>query len=235
MLPAAEWRVRVGPVGSDETLAAWDPPSSGDDAATFVFAHGAGGHMHDRSVIAMSDALRARGIGTVRFNFLYRARGSGRPDQMPKLLECFTAVVERVRTQIAPRRLTLGGRSMGGRAASVLVAQGAACEGLLLLAYPLHPPGQPRKLRAAHLGGIRIPVLCVNGTRDAFCDRGEMERVLTGLGRSWRMHWIEGADHGFHVLKASGRTDGAALAEAADVVVDWLNHSVPSRAGTVDA
>ena len=110
---------------------------------------------------------------------------------------------------------------MGGRAASVSVAEGARCDGLLLLAYPLHPPGQLEKLRTAHLAAIKTPVLCISGTRDAFCDRTLMERTLQGLGTNWRMHWLEGADHGFHVLKRSGRTDADVLAEAADACKAW--------------
>ena len=208
-------------MGDEETTAAWDPPSAEKSGTVFVCAHGAGGHMADRSILALSAALRERGFGIVRFNFLYRARGSGRPDPMPRLLECFDAVVDRVRGELKPEVLFLGGRSMGGRAASVSVSQGARCDGLLLLAYPLHPPGQLEKLRTAHLASIKAPVLCLNGTRDAFCDRALMERTLAGLGKNWRMHWLEGADHSFHVLKRSGRTDVDVLAEAADECEAW--------------
>jgi predicted alpha/beta-hydrolase family hydrolase len=172
--------------------------------------------------LAITAALQQRGIGTVRFNFYYRARGSGRPDPMPRLLECWKAVVAHVRDALGPASLVLGGRSMGGRAASMLVAEGAACDGLLLLAYPLHPPGQPEKLRTAHLPGIAQPVLCINGTRDTFCDRPLMEQVLAGLPANWRMHWLEGADHGFHVPKRTGRTDAGIVAEAADECRRWV-------------
>jgi predicted alpha/beta-hydrolase family hydrolase len=189
--------------------------------------------MNDRSILAVTDVLRPHGIASVRFNFFYRARGSARPDPMPRLLACFNAVVERVRAEINPRVLILGGRSMGGRAASVLVSEGAGVSGLLLLAYPLHPPGQPAKLRDAHLPAIRVPVLCVTGTRDAFCERPLMENVLSRLGGNWRMHWLDGADHGFHVLKSSGRTDRDVLAETADTVAAWVGEDVitTSRSG----
>ena len=212
------WQIRLG---DDETTAAWDPPSMEGSGAVFVCAHGAGGHMGDRSILALSAVLRERGLGIVRFNFLYRARGSGRPDPMPRLLACFDAVVDRVRAELNPDVLLLGGRSMGGRAASVSVSQDARCDGLLLLAYPLHPPGQLEKLRTAHLAAIRTPVLCINGTRDVFCDRTLMERTLAGLGTNWRMHWLEGADHSFHVLKRSGRTDTDVLAEVANEYEAW--------------
>jgi predicted alpha/beta-hydrolase family hydrolase len=111
---------------------------------------------------------------------------------------------------------------MGGRAASVVVAEGASCDGLLLLAYPLHPPGQPQKLRVAHLPAIHVPVLCINGTRDPFCEPQLMEKTLEGLGANWRMHWLEGADHSFHILRSTGRTDRDVLSEVAGEVTTWL-------------
>lgn len=110
---------------------------------------------------------------------------------------------------------------MGGRAASMLVAAGYACDGLLLLAYPLHPAGQPEKLRDAHLERITVPVLCVNGTRDALCRRELMERTVNRLGGNWTMHWLDGADHSFHVLKSSGRSASDVLAEVADAYSAW--------------
>jgi len=217
--PAASWRIGVA---DSETTAAWDPPAAADRGAVFVCAPGAGGHMNDRSIMTISSALRDRGIGVVRFNFLYRARGGSRPDPMPTLVECWRAVAARVRRELAPAQLILGGRSMGGRAASVAAAEGLPCDRLLLLAYPLHPPGHPEKLRAAHLSAIAQPVLCINGTRDTFCDRPLMERTLATLGANWRMHWLADADHGFHVLKRSGRSDADVVTEAADAAAAWL-------------
>ena len=102
---------------------------------------------------------------------------------------------------------------MGGRAASMLAADGFVCDGLLLLAYPLHPAGKPDQLRDAHLPTIAVPVLCLNGTRDALCRRDLMEVVLERVGANWTMRWLEGADHSFHVLKSSGRTDAEVLGE----------------------
>jgi predicted alpha/beta-hydrolase family hydrolase len=218
-------------VGGEQTTAVWDPPASTDASRTikvraatpvFVCAHGAGGQMNDRSMLAVRDSLTAEGLGVVRFNFLYRAKGSARPDPMPRLLACWSAVVDHVRRELSPEILILGGRSMGGRAASVFVADGAKCDGLLLLAYPLHPPGATDKLRADHLGAIHVPVLCFNGTRDAFCERPLMDDVVAKLKSNWHMHWIEGADHGFHVPKRSGRTDAQVMAEVAAETQTWL-------------
>src|SRR5205823_12552456 len=144
-------------------------------------------------------ALAARGVEVVRFNFPYRDKGSRRPDPMPVLRERFEAIVAGVRSD---KKLIIGGRSMGGRVASMLAADGLACEGLLLFAYPLHPAGRPEKLRDAHLPRIKVPVLCFNGTRDALCRRDLMERALQTVTTRWEMHWIEGADHSLKGDKA---------------------------------
>jgi predicted alpha/beta-hydrolase family hydrolase len=111
---------------------------------------------------------------------------------------------------------------MGGRAASMLAADGFSADRLLLLAYPLHPAGKPDQLRDAHLPRIAIPTLCVNGTRDALCRPDLMEQVLTRVQPSFRMHWLEGGDHSFHVLKSSGRTDGQVMAEIGATVREWI-------------
>jgi predicted alpha/beta-hydrolase family hydrolase len=166
--------------------------------------------------------MRARGVGVVRFNFLYKERKSGRPDPMPKLKDCYTAVVAKLREEVSPKKLVIGGRSMGGRAASMLAADGFDCDGLMLLAYPLHPPGQPEKLRDAHLPEIKMPVICFNGTRDPFCTPALMEAVVQRVKTDWEMHWVEGADHSFHVLKSSGRTDAEVQADIGDKARLWM-------------
>lgn len=221
-----EWRIAVS---GEETRAVYDPPTSGTEQALFVCAHGAGGNMSDRSLLAAANVLRGEGFGVVRFNFLYKEKGSGRPDPMPKLMATVSAVVDRTRSELEPERVVIGGRSMGGRAASMLAADGFAADGLLLLAYPLHPPGKPDQLRDAHLRQLRVPVLCFNGTRDEFCTRELMERVLTTVTVRWTMHWLDGADHSFHVLKSSGRNDAAVLAEVAETSAAWLRAMVDTR------
>lgn len=178
--------------------------------------------MADRGMLATALAMRDAGLDVVRFNFLYKERKSGRPDAMPLLMTTTAAVVAHVRATLAPARCLVGGRSMGGRAASMLAADGFAADGLLLLAYPLHPAGQPEKLRDAHLPQITMPTLCINGTRDALCTPALMERALTTVHSSFRMHWVEGADHSFHVLKSSGRSDADVMIELRDVVHAWV-------------
>lgn len=168
--------------------------------------------MDDRGMIALAQALGGAGFDVVRFNFPYRERGAKLPDPMPVLKQSIAEVVAEVRRKRQPERVIIGGRSMGGRAASMLAADGFECDGLLLLAYPLHPAGKPEKLRDAHLPQIKVPVLCFNGTRDELCTRELMEKALSGL-ENWQMHWLEGAGHSFRARD---------LKELAAVSRDWL-------------
>ena len=162
---------------------------------------------------ATAQALDGAGFDVVRFNFPYREKGAKIPDPMPKLKDSIREVVSKLR---GPQKLIIGGRSMGGRAASMLAAEGFACDGLLLFAYPLHPAGEPERLRAAHLPKIAVPVLCINGTRDALCRRELMDRAIEGLG--WHMHWLEGKDHSFPVTSEVGA-----------VAAEWLRGNLRRR------
>jgi hypothetical protein len=212
-----------------ETRAVFEPAPQPTSGAVLVIAHGAGSDMEHRSTVDLAAALRAQGIHTVRFNFFYRSAGKRPPDPMPRLVECYRAVVQTVRRELAPPLLLLGGRSLGGRTASMLIAEEggeALCDGLVLFAYPLHPPGKPDKLRDAHLGDIGVPALLLSGTRDTFCTpelmRDVHERLSSARPDAWTLHWLEGADHGYHVLKRSGRTDADVLGETGDAVRAWI-------------
>lgn len=186
----------------------------------FVCAHGAGGHKDDAAMLRLARVLEARAVEVVRFNFPYREKGSRRIDPMGVLKESFLREIEKARKGTQP--LVIGGRSMGGRVASMLAAEGFECDGLLLAAYPLHPAGQPEKLRDAHLPQIRCPVLALSGTRDPLCRRDLMEAALARVKAPWTQHWIEGADHSFKVLKSSGRTDAQVDEEVGDAAARWL-------------
>ncbi len=218
MSETMRWTV---PVGSDTTSAAADSPSSSDTGIVFVCAHGAGGNMNDRAMLQIAGELGSRGIGVVRFNFLYKEKKSGRPDPMPRLEAAFAAVVDKTRNELKPKKLVIGGRSMGGRAASMMAAGKFDCDGLLLLAYPLHPPGHPEKLRDAHLPSIEVPVLCFCGARDPFCTPSLMDKAVTTVKTDWEMHWVDGADHSFHVPKSSGRTDADVIKEVGETTARW--------------
>jgi len=205
------WQVAVD---GAETTAVFEPATSGKSSAVFVAGHGAGSHRDHRSMLQLAQVLRDRGFGVVRFNFLYREKGSRAPDRMPRLQACFSAVTARARAELGNAKLIIGGRSMGGRVASMLAAEGFECDGLLLLAYPLHPAGQTAKLRATHLPQIKVPVLCINGTRDTLCDRILMDKAIANLG--WEMHWLEGKDHSFPVT-----------AEVGELAARWLQRINP--------
>ncbi len=214
----ATWTVPVGSASVTALLDAADDPA----APAFVFAHGAGGNMMDRGIVAATAALVGCPLNIVRFNFPYAERHRRRVDPMTSLMHCIEAVVAVAKRELSTRTWILGGRSMGGRAASMLVADGFRCDGLLLLAYPLHPADHPERLRDSHLPRIEAPVLCVNGTRDALCRQDLMSNVVRTLGDRWTMRWLEGADHSFHVTRASGRTDAEVFKEVAETTCAWL-------------
>ena len=187
-----------------------------------VLGHGAGSDRRHPRLLALAEALAASGRGAVLFNFPYRERGGRAPDPAPVLEGTAQAVGEYARARLGAARLVLGGRSMGGRIASQAVAAGAQAEGLVFLAYPLHPPGRPEILRDRHLPRITAPMLFVQGTRDAFARFDLLEATLARLGDRATLHRVEGGDHSFSVPKRSGRPPAEVEAEVQRAVLDWL-------------
>ena len=186
-----------------------------------VLAHGAGGNLHTPFLVDLSKGLAARSIGSLRFNFPYTEARRRVPDPPAKLEACYREIAH-LAAQKFPAGLFLGGKSMGGRIASQIVAQGGdlpEIRGLILLGYPLHPPGRQDKLRDKHLYDIRVPMLFVEGTRDAFADRALLQGVLDRLGDRAETHWIEGGDHSF---KVTGRKPPAIQQEILEVVADFI-------------
>jgi predicted alpha/beta-hydrolase family hydrolase len=201
-------------------------PKRGADRAVLL-AHGAGADMHAATLTTFADALAAAGVPVMRFNFPYRTAGKRAPDRPAVLAEATReAAAELARcTELRPDRLVLGGRSMGGRYASLAVGDAddpLPALGLLLLGYPLHPAGKPEKLRVEHFPRIGVPVLFVSGTRDALAGADALREHAKEIGGPVAFHWIETADHGFKPLKSSGTTTASALAEAAGVAVAWV-------------
>lgn len=223
---STRWQVSIG---EDQTSALFDPADAPLDGSVLVLGHGASTNMEHRGMAGYAGEFIDRGLSVVRFNFLYTEKKKGPPDRMPRLMETFAAVVEKARQELQPRHLFIGGHSMGGRAASMMAAEGFPCDGLILLAYPLHPAGQPEKLRDAHLPQIQAPVLCLNGTRDELCRQDLMDPIVAKLPDTWTMHWVEAADHGFHVQKRSGRTDEEVLREIGAVGQVWVSTIVEKR------
>ncbi|MFZ4584657.1 MAG: alpha/beta family hydrolase [Acidimicrobiia bacterium] len=207
---------------------AYQGPKRGADRAVLL-AHGAGADMHAAPLTSMADALADAKIPSLRFNFPYKAAGRRAPDRPPVLAGALRAAAAELAKQskVPADRLVLGGRSMGGRVSS-LVAAGADGEepwpalGLVLLGYPLHPPGKPERLRVEHLPRLRMPALFVSGTRDAFGTPDELKAAAKRYKGRTTFHWIDTADHGFKPLKSSGITQDEALAVAADAVVAWV-------------
>ena len=189
--------------------------------ATAIIAHGAGGNMDTPSIVALQSALVAGGVTAVRFNFLYAEKGRGGPDKQPKLIAAWRSVADAMRRELKPKRLFLAGRSMGGRMASYLVAEGYPCDGIFFLAYPLHPPGKPDRLRKDHLPKIKVPMLFVSGTRDAFATLDLLEPLVKQIKA--KLHLLEGADHGFKVPKKYGRTLKEVEEDVAATVLHFIS------------
>jgi predicted alpha/beta-hydrolase family hydrolase len=187
-----------------------------DDATvTLLLAHGAGAGMDHEWMATVARGLAERGLRVVRFEFPYmHARREGRrpgPDRMPKLLACYREVFD---AQQGP--VILAGKSMGGRAATML-ADDVPCAGVVAFGYPFHPPGKPDNLRTAHLETMRTPTLIVQGERDPFGTRDEVGGY--DLSAQIRLRWIDDGDHSLKPRKKSGFTMQGNLAKAMDAAV----------------
>ncbi len=192
----------------------------GDDAGwTFVYAPGAGSNLHDPFGTYAAQELPEIGIAVVRFQFPYQEAGKRAPDWPAVIEETWRVVMEAVRPDAG--RLAVGGRSMGGRIASQIVAQGVEVDALVLFAYPLHPPGRPEQTRDAHLSAITPPTLFCSGTNDAFASPEELRAAVAKVSRA-SLHLLEGADHGFNVPRATGRTREEVWADAVAAMRKWL-------------
>ena len=193
----------------------------GKERATVVLAHGAGAPMDHPSLNLVAEALAGNGLRVVRFEFPYmrrrRTHGVRRgPDVPAVLLDTWQAVIEKLGGGAG---LVIGGKSMGGRIAS-MVADEAGVRGLVCLGYPFHPPGKPTQLRTAHLAGLRTPALFVQGERDPFGTREEVEGYT--LSKSIRIEWIPDADHSLKSPKKSGRTEKQNLAQAVSALTAFI-------------
>ena len=194
-----------------------------------VLAHGAGADQRHRFMVAMARRLSERGVSVVTFNFLYTERKRRTPDRAPVLEATWTTVLDAIVRRWKPAgTIAVGGKSMGGRIASQVVAAKPASDGwrqvggLVLLGYPLHPPGQPEKRRVAHLPAIAVPILLVQGTRDSFGTREEVAPVFGALKTRVEYEFIEAGDHSFAVPKSSGDSEADILDRVADRVAGWL-------------
>lgn len=172
--------------------------------AGLLLAPGAGAGRDQPALVAIDDALAAGGFVVHRMDFPYRIAGRRSPDRPPVLLEAVrqAAAALAEAAGVPPERLLLGGRSMGGRICSMAVAEGLPAAGLVLLSYPLHPPGRPDRLRTEHFPRLRVPCLFLSGTRDAFGTPEELEAATTAIPGPVTHEWLEGGDHGLRARDA---------------------------------
>jgi hypothetical protein len=210
-----ESRSRIQLSTSGEVGAAWIRPKNA--AATLVVAHGAGAGMDHPFLVGFCRAMGEGRVATMRFNFPYIERGRRAPDPERILRETWLAAFDAASERSDRRAVLAGGKSLGGRIASMCVADGMPAAGLVFLGYPLHAPGTPDKLRAEHLERIEVPMLFIQGTRDPFARSDLLARVLGRLGDRATLEPVEGGDHSFRVrgVKADDREIGAALAGTA--------------------
>jgi predicted alpha/beta-hydrolase family hydrolase len=197
---------------------------------TFILGHGAGAGQTSGFIIEFAAALAARGIDIVTFDFLYAEQRRRIPDPGARLEACFRAVIEAVHHR-NPTMLAIGGKSMGGRIASQVAAGGVGeLVGLVFLGYPLHPPGRPDRLRAAHLPDVRAPMLFVQGSRDAFGTPAELQPIIARLDVPTDLYVVDGGDHSFRVPKSTGITQQEVFRAIQDRIAAWLRAQASSSA-----
>jgi uncharacterized protein len=199
--------------------------SSDPSLASLILAHGAGAGQRSPFMVDFATALSASGIDVITFNFLYTEEKRHVPDRRPLLEACYRAVVEIVQRQLASaqRALFIGGKSMGGRIATHLAAADPALSirGLVLLGYPLHPPGRPAERRDAHLPAVGRPMLVVQGSRDTFGTPAELAPIFGALSPSPTVVPIAGGDHSLKVSRNPERQK-AVYADVQQTIVNWI-------------
>ena len=195
-----------------------------DAAAVFVFAHGAGAGMNHPFMADLAQALGAQGVATLRYQFPFMEQGSKRPDAPAVAQAAVRAAVAQAAAQVPGLPLYAGGKSFGGRMTSQAQAAQALAgvRGLVFVGFPLHPAGKPGTDRAAHLSQLQLPMLFLQGTRDALADLALVRATTAQLAPRATLHVVDGADHAFHVPARSGRSDAQVLEELAATAASWM-------------
>lgn len=228
-------QIEIPPTGAVTATVYDSAPEKRADIA-LLLAHGAGGNQMSPFMVDYARRLAERGIEVATFNFLYSEQKRRLPDRNDKLEACWRAVIGAAGSgalgpDIARAKLAIGGKSMGGRIASQVAAANAeGVAGLVLLGYPLHPPGKPEQLRTKHLPALAVPTLIVQGERDTFGTPDELRPVLRGLKAKTKLFVVEAGDHSFKVPKSAGVTQAQVHARVLDEVARWLRATVNARA-----
>jgi len=193
--------------------------------ALYVLANGAGAGMAHPFMTKIAEGLAERGIASLRYQFPYMENKSGRPDP-PKLAQATVRAACAAAQSVAPKLpLIAGGKSFGGRMTSQVQASEAllGVRGLAFLGFPLHAAGKPSDERAEHLFEVKIPMLFLQGTRDALAELDLLRPLIERLGRRATLRLVEDGDHSFHVRASSGRTDAQAMIEVLDALAAWID------------
>jgi len=219
--------VKIAVDGAGEVSALWQAPKK--PRVCLVLAHGAGAGMTHVAMTAIADGLAVRGVATLRYQFPSMERGSRRPDAPAVAHAAVRAAVADAATRAPRLPLFAGGKSFGGRMTSQAQALAPlnSVRGLVFFGFPLHAAGKPSAERADHLASIGIPMLFLQGTRDALADLSLLRPVVAGLGRSATLKLFEDADHSFHVPAKTGRKDEEVLADVFDAAATWMTANGP--------
>jgi len=221
-MPAGQTRLTIESAGGGALSALLD--AAAEPRACYVFAHGAGAGMEHAFMAAIAAGLAARGIATLRFQFPYMERGSKRPDPPQLAQAAIRCAVAEAARRLPGVPLFAGGKSFGGR----MTTQAQAAKplpdvrGIVLVGFPLHAAGKPATDRAAHLAQVEVPMLFLQGTRDALADIGLIRDVTTRLGPRATLQVVDGGDHSFHVLARSGRNDAQVREELLAAMAGWM-------------
>ena len=193
--------------------------------ALLVLAHGAGAGMRHKFMEQVAEKLADRGVATLRYQFPYMEKGIKRPDSEAVLTDCVRAAVATAKKLFDALPVFAGGKSMGGRMTSLAAAKAPldAVRGLIYFGFPLHAAGKPSADRGHHLSEIQLPMLFLQGSRDALADLKLLKPLCTRLGKRAELFVVDGGDHSFHLLKSSGRSDDQALDDAAQKIASWMS------------
>lgn len=232
MSQKTELRLPVPHQGVEHVHAVLDAPEGAAPRAAFVLAHGSGAPLSSDFLEAVAPAIAdTAGLAVLRFNYGYaelmiRSGKPRPPERRPALEVVHRAAIAHARTVLPELPVILGGKSLGGRIASLMVAEGEPAAGLCFLGYPLHPPGKKDRQRTDHFPGLEVPALFVQGTRDPLCDLTLLEAALPSFAGRPTVCVIEDGDHSFNVLKRSGRAPSEVIGEIAAAVATWADEVI---------